>query len=192
MEILTTDNGLAAQPDPKYYVHTRRTIQMESGTSEKTVRRWIKKANEMADIVPLLKGGVEHFTDSQRDLIISYQSKSKQPEVVEAELMPEPGAITLSTSLHQATGLMRFDIEPIELEKPVADLTAIEQQTAQLEQVKQQGANAIAAYFRARVDLKMAEASAAIDNFVEGIQAEALSGVARSLSQQQAQQRGKP
>jgi len=162
------------------YPHTRRSLQLETGTSEKTVRRWIKKANVTGCTI----GNIERFSDEQRDEIISHQAKPKQAdEIVEAELMPEPGAITLRDTSEQATGLMRFDIQAIELDAPTADLAALQVQTAQLEQTAQQGANAIAAYFGARFDVGLAEIAAKQDNLLKGIEAQALNGAARSIAQ---------
>ena len=56
------------------YPHTRRTLQLETGTSEKTVRRWIKKAAVTGHKFE----NVERFTDAQRDLILSHQAKRKE------------------------------------------------------------------------------------------------------------------
>ncbi len=169
------------------YKHTRRTLQIETGTAEKTVRRWIKKA----DVTGQTIDGTERFTDEQREMILSFQAKPKQAEVIEAELMPEPGAITLSSRSEQAIGLMRFDIEQVELDAPVADLEALQRQTEQLEQVAQQGANSIAAYFGARFDVGLAQIAAKQDNLLRGIEAQALNGAARSMANSQAQP-GKP
>lgn len=162
------------------YPHTRRSLQLETGTSEKTVRRWIKKANVTGCTI----GNIERFSDEQRDEIISHQAKPKKAdEVIEVELMPEPGAITLKHTSEQASGLMRFDIQAIELDAPTADLAALQTQTAQLERTAQQGANAIAAYFGARFDVGLAEIAAKQDNLLKGIEAQALNGAARSIAQ---------
>ncbi|MGI8933411.1 MAG: hypothetical protein ACR2FS_04995 [Phormidesmis sp.] len=166
------------------YPHTRRTLQLETGSAERTVRRWIKKA----DVTGRSFDGVERFADEQRDLILSFRAKPKN-DVIEAELMPEPGAITLRDTSEQATGLMRFDIQAIELDAPTADLAALQAQTEQLEQAAQQGANSIAAYFGARFDVGLANIAAKQDNLLRGIEAQALNGAARSVASQQ--QRGK-
>lgn len=163
-----------------HYPHTRRTLQAETGAAERTVRRWIKKA----DVTGQAIGGVERFSDEQRGLILSFRTTPKA-EVIEAELMPEPGAITLRDSSEQATGLMRFDIQAIELDAPTADLAALQQQTEQLEQAAQQGANSLAAYFGARFDVGLAQIAAKQDNLLRGIEAQALNGAARSMSNQQ-------
>ncbi|MGI8933592.1 MAG: hypothetical protein ACR2FS_05915 [Phormidesmis sp.] len=160
--------------------HTRRTLQIETGAAERTVRRWIKKAALTGQTIE----GVERFTDEQRDLILSFRSTPKA-EVIEAELMPEPGAITLRDTSEQATGLMRFDIQELELDAPVADLAALQAQTEQLEQAAQQGASSIAAYFGARFDVGLANIAAKQDNLLKGIEAQALNGAARSVANQQ-------
>lgn len=64
------------------YPHTRRTLQIETGAAERTVRRWIKKANVTGQAID----GVERFTDEQRGLILSFRTTPKA-EVVEAELV---------------------------------------------------------------------------------------------------------
>ena len=165
------------------YPHTRRTLQLETGTSEKTVRRWIKKAA----VTGHKFDNVERFTDAQRELILSYQAQRKAPDVVEAELI-EPGAI----ELHQAEGsnaaapLMRFELEPIHIELATLDTTAMQQQTAQLEQVAQQGASAIASALTARFNAGISQIIAEQDNLLRGIQAQALNGAARLMSKENA------
>jgi hypothetical protein len=168
--------------------HTRRSLQLETGTSEKTVRRWIKKAGVTGHSFD----GIERFTDEQRELILSHQAKPKQAdEVVEVELI-EPGAIELHRSeVTTAAPLMRFSLEPIQIELPTLDVSALTAQTEQLEQSAQQGANALAAYFGARFDVGLAKIAAAQDNLLKGIEAQALNGAARSISNQQATP-GKP
>lgn len=73
-----------------HYPHTRRTLQIETGAAERTVRRWIKKAALTGQAFD----GVERFTDEQRNLILSHQSKPKQAEEIEAELV-ETSALDL-------------------------------------------------------------------------------------------------
>ena len=83
--------------------------------------------------------------NAEKAQILSHQSKPKQTEeTVDAELV-EPGAIELHTSAGSAAApLMKFDIQAIELNVPGSDLSALQQQTAQLESVVNQGANAVA------------------------------------------------
>ncbi len=170
------------------YPHTRRSLQLETGTSEKTVRRWIKKA----DVTGPTIAGIERFSDEQRELILSHQAKPKQvDEVVEAELI-EPGAI----ELHHLAGttaapLMAFNLEPIQIQLSTLDTSALDAQTAQLGQSAQQGANAIAAALAARFDMGLAQIVAKQNNLLAGIEAQALNGAARSLANQSAKP-GKP
>jgi hypothetical protein len=168
--------------------HTRRTLQLETGTSEKTVRRWIKKAAVTGHSFD----GVERFSDEQRYLILSHQAKrNNEPEVVEVEII-EPGAIELHRSESSiAAPLMAFNLEPIQIELSTLDTSALDTQTAQLEQSAQQGANAIAAALAARFDMGLAQIVAKQNNLLAGIEAQALNGAAHSISSQQATP-GKP
>lgn len=167
-------------PDLSAYKHTRKTLQVETGSTPKTIRSWIQKAAVTGQAID----NVERFTDEQREAILSQQSKRKRDEVIEAELV-EPGAI----ELHQSEGnaavpLMRFELPEIKLDIATADTTALTEQTAQLEQVAQQGANAIAAALSARFNMGVAQIVAEQDNLLRGIQAQALNGAAQSLSQE--------
>lgn len=165
------------------YPHTRRTLQLETGSVEKTIRRWIKKANVTGCTID----GVERFSDEQREEILSHQAKPKKiDEVIEAELV-EPGAIALrQTDSATAAPLMRFNLQPIELDMPAADLSALTAQTEQLEKSAEQGANALASYFAARFDIGLANIAAKQDNLLKGIEAQALNGAARSVANSQA------
>ena len=164
------------------YPHTRRSLQLESGCVEKTVRRWIKKA----DVTGCTISNVERFSDEQREQILSHQAKPKQTEeTIEAELV-EPGAIELrQTDSTTATPLMRFDLQPIELNLPTVDTSALAAQTQQLEQSAQQGATALNSFFSARLDVGLAQIAAEQDNLLKGIRANALNVAARSVSDQQ-------
>lgn len=189
MTAINTPSKTMENPNTKAVatcLHTRRTLQLETGASERTVRRWIKKAAVTGHAID----GVERFSDEQRELILSHQAKPKE-DVVEAELI-EPGAITL----RQADGptaapLTRFNIEPVEIDLPTVDTSELTAQTAQLEQAAHQGADALAAYFGARFDVGLAKIAAAQDNLLKGIEAQALNGAAQSLANKQAQM-GKP
>ncbi|MEL7521486.1 MAG: hypothetical protein AAFV85_26780 [Cyanobacteria bacterium J06634_6] len=163
--------------------HTRKTIGMETGSTPKTVRSWIKKAGVTGAQIQ----NVERFTDEQRDLILSYQSKPKAQEIIEPEII-EPGAIELASQSHAAPAmpLMSFNLEPVQIDLPSLDTSALAAQTEQLEQSAQQGANAIASYFAARFDVGLANIAAKQDNLLKGIEAQALNGAARSVSGQQA------
>ena len=132
---------------------------------------------------------IERFSDEQREQILSHQAKPKQPEeTIEAELV-EPGAIEIrQTDSTTATPLMRFDLQPIELNLPTVDTSALAAQTNQLDQAAQQGAIALNSYFSARLDVGLAQIAAEQDNLLKGIRANALSVAARSVSNQQDQQ----
>jgi len=143
-----------------------------------------RKHRELPAHAPLNADRGRHRRNEQRDLIFSFRAVPKTEEVLEAELMPEPGRIELRGVSEQATGLMRFDIQDIEIDAPTADLAALQQQTAQLEQTAQQGANALASYFGARFDVGLAQIAAKQDNLLRGIEAQALNGAARSISNQ--------
>lgn len=172
----------ATAPSIKDYPHTRRTMQLATGTAEKTIRRWIKKAGVTGHVI----GKTEHFSDEQRDLILSFQAKPATEEIIEAELI-EPGAIALrQIDSTTAAPLMRFNLQPIELDMPAADLSALIVQSAQLEQAAEQGANALASYFAARFDVGLANIAAKQDNLLKGIEAQALNGAARSVADSQA------
>lgn len=167
--------------------HTRRTLQAETGAAERTVRRWIKKA----DVTGQTINGVERFTDEQREMILSHQAPPKKSEVIEAELV-EPGAITLHQgNAIEARPLISFDLAPIELNRAALDTSALDAQTQQYQQQAQNGANAIAAALSARFDMGIAQIVAEQNNLLEGIKASALNGAARSISNQQAEP-GKP
>lgn len=169
------------------YPHTRRTMQLATGTAEKTVRRWIKKAGVTGKTI----GKTEHFSDEQRDLILSFQAKPAVEETIEAELI-EPGEITLIQSdAIVARPLISFDLAPIELQVTALDTSALDLQTQQYRQQVQSGANAIAAALSARFDMGIAQIVAEQDNLLEGIKASALNGAARAVADQQAQP-GKP
>ncbi|MGD1866108.1 MAG: hypothetical protein ACFB0D_16290 [Phormidesmis sp.] len=160
------------------YRHTRKTLQVETGSTPKTIRSWITKAGVTGEVID----GTERFTNEQREAILSQQVKRKQAEVIEAELL-EPGAI----ELHQAptTGtapLIRFELPELQLSAPTADTSEIDAHTAQLEQVAEQGANAIAAALSARFDVGLAQIVAKQDNLLRGIEAQALNGAAQSLA----------
>ena len=160
------------------YPHTRRTLQLETGVSEKTVRRWIKKA----DVTGQAFDSVERFTDEQRDLILSHQAKPKQDEVMEVEIV-EPGAITLHQgNAIEARPIINFDLPAIALCTQTIDTSALDAQTAQYQAQAQNGANAIAAALSARLDMGIAQIVAEQDNLLAGIKAAALNGVAQSVS----------
>ena len=163
------------------YPHTRRSLQLESGCAEKTVRRWIKKAGVTGCTI----GNIERFSDEQREQILSHQAKPKQPEeTIEAELV-EPGAIALrQTDSTTAAPLMRFDLKPIELDLPTVNTSAMAAQTQQLDQAAQQGAIALDNYFSARLGVGLSQIAAEQDNLLKGIRANALNVAAGSVSKQ--------
>ena len=166
------------------YPHTRRSLQLESGCAEKTVRRWIKKA----DVTGCTIGNIERFSDEQREQILSHQAKPKQAEeTIEAELV-EPGAIALrQTDSTTAAPLMRFDLKPVEMSLASTDTAELDAHTAQLEQVAQQGANVIAQALAARFGAGLAQIVAKQDNLLRGIEAQALNSAAQSVSNAESQ-----
>jgi hypothetical protein len=162
------------------YPHTRRTLQLETGASEKTVRRWIKKA----DVTGPSIAGIERFSEEQRELILSHQAKrNNKPEAVEVEIV-EPGTIELHRSESSiAAPLMAFNLEPIQIELSTLDTSALDAQTAQLEAVAASAAaNVIAAALAARFDMGLAQIVAKQNNLLAGIEAQALNGAAQSIS----------
>lgn len=165
--------------DLSAYRHTRKTLQIETGSTPKTVRSWIKKADITGETID----GTERFTDEQRSLILSHQSKRKQSEVVEVELI-EPGAIELyQVEGNAATPLVNFDIRKIELQNSSSDTTALDAHTEQLRSIVGQNASAIATALTARFSAGVDQIVAEQDNLLQGIRAQALNGAAQSLSQ---------
>jgi len=161
--------------------HTIASITLEAGTAKRSVQRWLAKCGDIG----ALKDGTRYFSDSEKEQIISHQSKprAKQEETIEAELV-EPGAIELHTGNASTTApLMNFDLAPIQLDMPTADITALQLQTEQLDKAAQQGANAISSYFAARMDVGLAQIAAEQDNLLKGIRANALNVGARSVSE---------
>ena len=164
--------------------HTLASIAADAATTKRTVQRWLSKCDDLGELVD----NVRYFSDEEREQLLSYQSKrsSKAEETIEAELI-EPGAIELRQSAGPtAAPLMRFELEPVEIDLPSLDTAALAAQTAQLEQSAQQGANALASYFAARFDVGLARIAAAQDNLLKGIEAQALNGAARSVASQNA------
>ncbi|MGB3300680.1 MAG: hypothetical protein WBA76_20645 [Phormidesmis sp.] len=164
--------------------HTVASITLEAGSTKRTVQRWVSKCGDIG----ALKNNIPHFSDAEKAQILSHQSKrAAGDEAIEAELI-EPGAIELHTSAAQtAAPLIQFDIQAIELNVPGSDLSALQQQTAQLEQVVNQGANAVAYALAARFQNGVAQIVAEQDNLLQGIRAQALNGAARSVAGQQEQ-----
>lgn len=167
--------------------HTTKSIAEAANTTERTVRRWVAKHQDIGQ----LKNGVRHFSDDERDLLLSHQAKPLKDEVIQAELV-EPGAITLHQGAAiEARPLISFALAPIELDRATLDTSALDAQTQQYQQQAQNGANAIAAALAARFDMGIAQIVAEQNNLLEGIKASALNGAARSMATQQAKP-GKP
>ena len=162
--------------------HTLASIADDATTTKRTVQRWLSKCGDIGELIE----NVRYFSDDERDQLLSHQTKRKpKAEVVEAELI-EPGAIELHQSEALAVSpLRRFDLQPIELDLPSLDTSALSAQTAQFEQSAQQGASALSSYFAARFDVGLARIAAAQDNLLKGIEAQALNGAAQSISHQQ-------
>ena len=161
--------------------HTIKSIAETANTTERTVRRWVAKNPDIGQ----LKNGVRHFSDAERDLLLSHQAPTKD-EVIQAELV-EPGAITLHQGAAiEARPLISFDLAPIKLDRATLDTSALDAQTQQYQQQAQNGANAIAAALAARFDMGIAQIVAEQNNLLEGIKASALNGAARSMASQQA------
>ena len=162
--------------------HTLASIATDAATTKRTVQRWLTKCGDIGE----LTDNVRYFSDAERARLLSHQSKRKlKTEVVKAELV-EPGVIELHQSEALAVSpLRRFDLQPIELDLPASDTSALSAQTAQFEQVAQQGASVLAAVLAARFDMGVAQILAKQDNLLRGIEARALNGAAQSISQQQ-------
>jgi hypothetical protein len=64
---------------------------------------------------------------------------------------------------------------------PTSDITALQANTAQLEQVVSQGANAVALALAARFQGGVRQIIAEQDNLLQGIRAQALNGAAKEL-----------
>ena len=159
--------------------HTVASIALQSGRTKRTVQRWVKQCGDIG----LVKNNVPHFSDGEKAQILSHQQQKPAEETIEAELI-EPGAIELHTSpANTAAPLVAFDLKPIQLATPTtANIAALQAQTAQLEQSAQQGANALSAYFAARMDVGLAQIAAEQDNLLKGIRANALNVGAQNLS----------
>lgn len=115
---------------PYDMTHTFKSIAESANTTERTVRRWATKHPDIGRLV----NNVRHFSDTERDLLLSHQAKPKEQEVIEAELV-EPGAITLRQSGSiEARPLISFDLAPIELNTTALDTTALDTQTQQYQQ----------------------------------------------------------
>lgn len=159
--------------------HTLASIADDATTTKRTVQRWLTKCGDLGE----LRDNIRYFSDDERDKLLSHQTKrTAKTSPVEVEII-EPGAIELHQSESTtAAPLMAFNLEPVQIELPTTDLSALTAQTAQLEQSAQQGANAIAAYFGARFDMGLAQIAAKQDNLLKGIEAQALNGAARSVA----------
>lgn len=166
--------------DTLHRPHTIASITLESGADKRTVRRWCSKCGDIGT----LRNGTRYFSDAEKEQILSHQRKpsAQTDEPIEAELL-EPGAIELHTGdASAAAPLLNFDIQPIQLGIPTADIAALQAQTAQLEQSAQQGASAISQYFTARMSVGIAQIVAEQDNLLKGIRANALNVGAQSVS----------
>ena len=165
--------------------HTIASITLAAGSTKRTVQRWVAKCGD----VGILRDGTRYFSDSEKAEIMAHQSRkpAEQTETMEAELI-EPGVIELHTSVAgEASPLVQFNLEPIELALSSADTTALDTHTAQLEKVAQQGANAITQALTARFGAGIAQIVAKQDNLLRGIEAQALNGAAQSISQRASQ-----
>ena len=172
----------ATTEDTTLRQHTLATITLEAGSTKRTVQRWLAKCGDIG----VMRENTRYFSESEKSQILSHQSKQKQSEeTIEAELV-EPGAIELHQSAGNAAApLMKFDIQAIELNVPGSDLSALQQNTAQLESVVNQGANAVAYALAARFQNGVAQIVAEQDNLLQGIRAQALSGAAKSVGGEQ-------
>ena len=172
-----TPTDIRHDSDTTLRQHTIASITLESGSSKRTVQRWVSKCGD----VGVLRDNTRYFSNAEKAQILGHQSKPKEIETVEAELV-EPGAIELHTSAGTAAApLMRFDLEAIELSLPTSDITALQANTAQLEQVVNQGAHAIAHALSARFGAGVQQIIAEQDNLLQGIRAQALNGAAKEL-----------
>jgi len=174
--VMTYDN------DTLLRQHTVASITLEAGSTKRTVQRWVAKCGDIG----ALREGTRYFSDAEKTQILSHQShKPATEETVEAELI-EPGAIELHTSPVSTTApLMTFDIAPVQLTLTPTDTAALDAHTAQLEQVAQQGANAIAQALTARFGAGIQQIIAKQDNLLRGIEAQALNGAAQAVGGKQ-------
>lgn len=159
--------------------HTRKTIGMETGATPKTVRSWIKKAS----VTGVQIQNVERFTDEQHEQILSFRAQPKAEAVIEAELI-EPGAIELHAGeSSQASPLVHFDIQTLQIAPISRDTSALDANTEQLKQVVADSANVIAQLAVNRFVSGVEEIFAEQDNMLQGIRAQALNGAAQSMQQ---------
>lgn len=84
--------------------HTINSIAETANTTARTVRRWVAKHPDIGQLI----GNVRHFSDAERDLLLSHQAKPKQAaQVVEAEIV---------TGNHRAAADLSIDVEqPVDL-----------------------------------------------------------------------------
>jgi hypothetical protein len=185
---MTSDNAYDMAHDMTLRQNTIASITLEQGTTKRTVQRWIAKCGEIGEI----RENTRYFSDEEKAQILSHKTNRKPAdEVIECELI-EPGAIQLHRSEGSAAApLVAFNLEPIQIDSPALDVSALTAQTAQFDEAATQGANAIAAALTARFDIGLAQIVAKQDNLLAGIEAQALNGAARSISNQQAKP-GKP
>ena len=176
---IDTDMPTAVTPDTLHRPHTIASVTLESGSTKRTVRRWLSKCGDIGAI----KDGTRYFSDAEKLAILSHQSRSNQSEEsIEAELI-EPGAIELHTSpANTAAPLVAFNIESIQITLKSCDTSALDMQSAQFEQVSAMSASAIANAISAELIGGIAQVRAKQKNLVAGIEAQALANVAKALS----------
>ena len=175
----TTPDTQSDVTDTLHRPHSIASITLESGSTKRTVRRWLAKCGDIGTE----KNGTRYFSDAEKVQILSHQRKSAATtdEVIEPELI-EPGAIELHKGdASAAAPLLAFDLQPVQIDLPAADIAALQAHTEQLKPAAQQGANAINQYFAARMQLGVAKIAAEQDNLLAGVRANALNVGAQSL-----------
>ena len=83
-------------------LHTLTSIAAEAKTTKRTVQRWLVKAGEIGE----LQGDTRMFSDAERDVLLSYQSKRQATDKTPGEPATQavtPVAITVVEGNHRNT-----------------------------------------------------------------------------------------
>ncbi|MEM8610709.1 MAG: hypothetical protein AAGF93_01730 [Cyanobacteria bacterium P01_H01_bin.105] len=82
--------------------HTLTTIASEAKTTKRTVQRWLAKAGDIGE----LRDDTRYFSDAERDVLLSYQSKRQATDNTVSEPVTQPVtpvAITVLEGNHRNT-----------------------------------------------------------------------------------------
>ncbi|MGI8933047.1 MAG: hypothetical protein ACR2FS_03135 [Phormidesmis sp.] len=157
--------------------HTVASITLESGSTKRTVQRWVAKCGDIG----ALKNNVPHFSEAEKVQILSHQSNRATEETIEAELV-EPGAIELHTSAGSAAApLVQFNIQTVNIQIRASETEALNQQSAQFKEVSHLSAKAIADAISAEFNADLAQVRARQKNLINGIEAQALANAAQQI-----------